>query len=42
MLVERMLPAADKRLVTVGDNAPLIDAARLLRDLNVDLLVVCS
>lgn len=42
MLVERMLPAAAKRLVTVGDDAPLIDAARLLRDLHIDLVVVCS
>lgn len=42
MLVEGMLPAAAKRLVTVGDNAPLIDAARILRDLNIELVVVCS
>lgn len=42
MLVERMLPAARKRLVTIRDDAPLIDAARLLRDLDGDLVVVCS
>ena len=42
MLVERMLPAARKRLVTIRDDAPLIDAATLLRDLDSDLVVVCS
>ncbi len=42
MFVERMLPAARKRLVTIRDNAPLIDAAALLRDLDSDLVVVCS
>ncbi len=40
--MERMLPAARKRLVTIGDDAPLIDAAKLLRDLHTDLVVVCS
>ena len=42
MLVERMLPAARKRLFTIRDDAPLIDAATLLRDLGTDLVVVCS
>ncbi len=43
MLVERILPAARERLITIGDDAPLIDAAKLLRDLDTDLLVVrCS
>lgn len=43
MLVERILPAARERLITIGDDAPLIDAAELLRDLDADLLVVrCS
>ncbi|MGH7115881.1 MAG: CBS domain-containing protein [Stellaceae bacterium] len=42
MFVERMLPAARKRLVTIGDDAPLIDAARLLGDRHADLVVVCS
>jgi CBS domain-containing protein len=42
MFVERMLPAARKRLVTIGDDAPLIDAATLLRDPRTDLVVVCS
>jgi CBS domain-containing protein len=42
MLVERMLPAAQNRLVTIRDDAPLIEAAILLRDLDSDLVVVCS
>ena len=40
MIVERILPAARKRLIIVGDNAPLIAAARLLRDMDADLIVV--
>ena len=40
MFVERMLPIARDRLVTIRDDAPLIDAARLLRDLDCDLIVV--
>jgi CBS domain-containing protein len=42
IIVERMLPAARKRLVTIGDDAPLIDAAKLLGDLHTDLVIVCS
>lgn len=42
MLVERMLPAAQNRLVTIRDDAPLIEAAILLRDLDSDLVVVCN
>ena len=42
MLIERMLPAAYNRLVTIRDNASLIDAATLLCDLNSDFVVVCS
>lgn len=42
MFVERMLPAARERLVTIGDDAPLIDAATLLRDPRTDLVVVCG
>jgi CBS domain-containing protein len=41
MFVESMLPAARKRLVTIGDDAPLIDAAKLLGDRHTDLVVVC-
>lgn len=42
MLVERMLPAAQNRLVTIRDDAPLIEAALLLRDLESDLVVVSN
>lgn len=41
MFVERLLPAARERLATIADDAPLIEAARLLRS-GTDLLVVCS
>ncbi len=40
MIVEAMLPAARERLIILGDQAPLIEAARLLRDLEADLVVV--
>lgn len=40
--VERMLPTARKRLVTIGDDAPLIAAAKLLGDFHTDLVVVCG
>lgn len=42
MFVENMLAAAVKRLVSVGDAAPLITAAKPLNDLDVDLVVVCN
>jgi CBS domain-containing protein len=42
MFVENMLSAAVKRLVSVGEDAALIDAAKPLSDFNVDLVVVCS
>lgn len=42
MIVERILPAARKRLVTIDDDAPLIAAATLLRDIDTDLVVVCG
>ncbi|HVB79500.1 MAG TPA: CBS domain-containing protein [Candidatus Binataceae bacterium] len=41
MFVERLLPGARKRLVTIADDAPLIEAAKLLRS-GTDLLVVCG
>ena len=41
MLVERLLTAARERLVTIAGNAPLIEAARLLRG-GTDLVVVCN
>ena len=40
--VERILPAASKRLITLGDEAPLMDAAKLLREPGADLVVVCN
>ena len=40
--VERMLPTARKRLVTIGGDSPLIDAAKLLREPHTDIVVVCS
>jgi CBS domain-containing protein len=42
MRVERILPAARKRLITLRDEAPLIDAAKLLREPDADLVVVCN
>jgi predicted transcriptional regulator len=41
MLVDDLLPTARDRLSTIGDDAPLIEAARRLRS-GVDILVVCS
>ncbi|MCS3725341.1 CBS domain-containing protein [Bradyrhizobium betae] len=40
MIVEAILPAARERLIILSDEAPLIDAARLLRDFEADLVVV--
>ena len=42
MLVERLLPTAQKRLVTIDDNASIVGAAKLLIDRRSDLLVVHS
>jgi CBS domain-containing protein len=43
MHVERVLHAASRHLITVGEDAPLTDAAReLLRDSDADLVVVCD
>ena len=42
MRVERILPTARKRLLTLSDEAPLIDAAKLLREPDADLVVVCN
>ena len=41
MLVERLLPIARERLVTIADDASLIQAAHLLRS-GIDLVVVCD
>ncbi len=40
MIVDRILTAARERLVTIGNGAPLIAAAALLRDLEKDIVVV--
>jgi CBS domain-containing protein len=42
MFVENILSAAIKRLVSVGDDAPLIEAAKPLIDLDIDLVIVCG
>lgn len=41
ILIERLLPQARKRLVTVADGALLIEVARLLRA-GTDIVVVCD
>lgn len=41
MYVERLLPAARERLVTIADDAPLSAAANFLRKGN-DLVIVCG
>ncbi len=40
MFVERILPVARKRLVSIKDDAPVIKAAKLLLDCHTDLQVV--
>ena len=42
MIVKRIMPAARKRLVTVGADAPLLEAAILLGRTGVSLVVVCN
>lgn len=42
MRVKEVLPAASKRLIVIRGDAPLTDAAKLLRELDVDLVVVCG
>jgi CBS domain-containing protein len=41
MLIGKLMPAARARLVTIADDAPLIEAAKLLRA-GTDLVVVCN
>lgn len=41
MFVEGMLPAAREKLVTIADDAPLIEAAKLLSS-GTDLVIVCD
>ena len=40
--VDRILPAGRKRLLTIGEEAPLMDVAKLLREPDADLVVVCN
>ena len=40
--VDRILPAGRQRLITIRDDAPLMDAAKLLREPDADLVVVCN
>jgi CBS domain-containing protein len=42
MSVEKILPAARERLITIRDNAPLLEAAKLLGDGQINLVVVCN
>lgn len=42
MFIDQMVPTARGRLVVVSDDAPLIEAARLLGSSNTDLVVVCG
>lgn len=42
LLVKHILPAARDRLVTIGDRAPLLQAATLLGAPHVSLVVVCD
>lgn len=41
MFVEQLLPKARERLVTISDDAPLIEAATLLRP-GTELVIACS
>jgi CBS domain-containing protein len=42
MLVEQILPATRERLVTIRDNSPLVDAAKVLNRRDANLVVVCN
>jgi CBS domain-containing protein len=42
MRVQRILPVAQQRMITVRDDASLVDAANLLSDTHRALLVVCD
>ena len=42
MFVERMLPVARERLVTIRDDALLANAARLLDSRHINLVVACD
>ena len=40
--VEKIVPVARERLVTVRDDAPLVDAAKFLDGKHINLVVVCD
>jgi CBS domain-containing protein len=42
MLVEAMVPRARQRLLVIADGAQLIEAARLLRERDADIVAVCE
>jgi CBS domain-containing protein len=42
MLVEKIVPVARARLVTVKDDAPLAEAARFLDGRHINLVIVCD
>lgn len=42
LIVNQVLPEAQKRLVTIGADALLIDAANALSNLHVELVVVVN
>ena len=42
MRVQSILPVAQKRMITIQEDASLVDAARLLSDTHRALLVVCN
>ena len=42
MFIDQMVPTARGRLVVVSDDAPQIEAARLLGTATTDLVVVCD
>jgi len=42
MFVDRLLPIALQKLVTIIDSAQLIEAAKLLREAGTDIVAVCT
>jgi CBS domain-containing protein len=42
MFVDRLLPVALQKLVTIIDSVQLIEAAKLLREAGTDILAVCT
>ena len=42
MIVDRLLAEASSRLLTLEENAPVREAARMLRDNRLDMVIVCD